>query len=125
MLIEKAKDTKETIDYFKKIIESVKQEDKLILQRIIKIIYEEKIGKKETNKLINKIIGGEGNMLAVLDMIDKENQMYINRGKKAGRKESCIQIVKNMLKKKFTFNTISEVTNMPESEIEKIAKSMK
>ena len=81
------KETKETIEYFEKIAANVKQEDKLILQRIIKIIYKEKIGKEETNKLINKIMGGEKNMLAVLDMIDKEYQMYINKGKEEGIKE--------------------------------------
>ena len=125
MLIEKAKNTKETIEYFGKIAANVKQEDKLILQRIIKIIYKEKIGKEETNKLINKIMGGEKNMLAVLDMIDKENQMYINKGKEEGIKENCVQIIKNMLENKFSIDSIIKATKMSKEDIEKIAKSMK
>ena len=47
--------------------------------------------------------------------------MYINKG----RKESVIQIVKNMLKKKLSINTISEVTGLSQEEIEKIAKEQK
>ena len=125
MLIEKAKNTKETIEYFEKIAANVKQEDKLILQRIIKIIYKEKIGKEEKNKLINKIMGGEKNMLAVLDMIDKENQMYINKGKEEGIKENCVQIIKNMLENKFSIDSIIKATKMSKEDIEKIAKSMK
>ena len=61
------------------------------------------------------------NMMAVFEMIDRENKMYINKG----RKESVIQIVKNMLKKKLSINTISEVTGLSQEEIEKIAKEQK
>ena len=103
MLIEKAKNTKETIEYFEKIAANVKQED----------------------KLINKIMGGEKNMLAVLDMIDKENQMYINKGKEEGIKENCVQIIKNMLENKFSIDSIIKATKMSKEDIEKIAKSMK
>ena len=60
-------------------------------------------------------------MMAVFEMIDRENKMYINKG----RKESVIQIVKNMLKKKLSINTISEVTGLSQEEIEKIAKEQK
>ena len=45
------------------------------------MIIEKKIGQYKAKKLLDKIEGGNEEMLAVLEMIEKENQMYINRGR--------------------------------------------
>ena len=37
-------------------------------------------------------------MLALVDMIRNENKMYINMGRKEGKKQSCLEKSKNLLK---------------------------
>ena len=70
-------------------------------------------------------------MLALVDMIRNENKMYINMGRKEGRKEAreetkiklkqqCLEIAKNLLKLNMPISQISEVTKLPQEEIEKI-----
>ena len=62
-------------------------------------------------------------MLALVDMIRNENQMYINIGRKEGEeklKQRCLEIAKNLLKLKMPISQISEVTKLPKEEIEKL-----
>lgn len=58
-------------------------------------------------------------MLALVDMIRNENQMYIDMGRKEGE-EKLKEVVKNLLKLKMPIAQISEVTKMPKEEIEKL-----
>ena len=53
------------------------KEEKELLKRVISILFGEKIGEEKTKELIEKIDGGEGKMLALVDMIRNENKMYI------------------------------------------------
>ena len=46
--------------------------------------------------------------------------MYINIGKKEGKKEKCLEIAKNLLKINMPISQISEVTKMSKEEIAKI-----
>ena len=59
-------------------------------------------------------------MLALVDMIRNENKMYINMGRKEPKKQSCLEIAKNLLKINMPISQISEVTKLTEEEIEKI-----
>ena len=131
MLLEKSESTEETIEMLEKIIPGIKKDDEELLKRIISILFGEKIGEEKTKELIEKIDGGEGKMLALVDMIRNENKMYINMGRKEGRKEAreegkiklkqqCLEIAKNLLKINMPISQISEVTKLPEEEIEKI-----
>ena len=142
MLIEKSKNTENIVEILEKIVKITKEEDKEKLRRIISIILEEKIGITKAKELIEKMEGDEGNMLAVVDMIRRENQMYIEIGKKEGRKEGRkegkiegkkegkiegkleekIKIVTNMLKEKFNVEMIQKITGVDKEEIEKIEK---
>ena len=142
MLIEKSKNTENIVEILEKIVKITKEEDKETLRRIISIILEEKIGMTKAKELIEKMEGDEGNMLAVVDMIRRENQMYIEIGKKEGRKEARkegkiegkkegkiegkleekIKIVTNMLKEKFNVEMIQKITGVDKEEIEKIEK---
>ena len=123
MLLEKSKSTEETIKMLEEVIPNIKEEYKELLKRVISMLLEEKIGKEKAEELINKINGGEEKMLALLDMVRNENQMYINIGKEEERKNSekkCREIVKNLLKLKMPISQISEVTKLTEEEIEKL-----
>ena len=123
MLLEKSKSTEETIKMLEEVIPNIKEEYKELLKRVISMLLEEKIGKEKAEELINKINGGEEEMLALLDMVRNENQMYINIGKEEERKNSekkFREIVKNLLKLKMPISQISEVTKLTEEEIEKL-----
>ena len=126
ILIEKSKNTENIVEILEKIVKITKEEDKETLRRIISIILEEKIGITKAKELIEKMEGDEGKMLAVVDMIRRENQMYIEIGKKEGKKEGKleekIKIVTNMLKEKFNVEMIQKITGVDKEEIEKIEK---
>ena len=117
---------KNIVEILEKIVKITKEEDKETLRRIISIILEEKIGITKAKELIEKMEGDEGNMLAVVDMIRRENQMYIEIGKKEGKiegkLEEKIKIVTNMLKEKFNVEMIQKITEVDKEEIEKIEK---
>lgn len=88
MLLEKSKNTEDTIIFLEKIIPKIKDEDKEIMIRIINFILSEKLGKEQTEKFVEKLKGDDEKMLAVIEMIKKENQMYINIGRKERNKRA-------------------------------------
>lgn len=125
MLIEKGKDTNEIIEILNRVIKRTKNENKVVLKRIICIALEEKLGYKETMKLIDKIDGGEEEMLAIVDTIRRENQMYINIGRKEARKEArnnLYKIAQKLLARNTSKEDVAEITGLKEIEIEKILK---
>ena len=122
MLLEKSESTEETIEMLEKIIPGIKEDDEDLLKRIISILFGEKIGEEKTKELIEKIDGGDGKMLAVVDMIRNENQMYINMGRKEGEKNRNIEIAQKLLKLKMPISQISEITTLTKEEIEKIQR---
>ena len=144
MLIEKSKSKEEIIETIEKVIERTKENDESILTRIIKLVLKEKIGDQEVTRLINKIEGGNKEMLAVLDMIERENQRYIDigrekgikEGRKEGRKEGkkegkiegikekSIEIARKLLNKNTSKEEISEITGLDKKEIDKIEKEI-
>ena len=81
------------------------------------------ITEENIKELIEKIDGGEEKMLALVDMIRNENKMYINMGRKEGikegKKQTYLEIAKNLLKLKMPISQISEITKLPKEEIEK------
>ena len=127
MLLEKSESTEESIEMLEKIIPNTNKEEKELLKRVISILFGEKIGEEKTKELIEKINGGDGKMLAVVDMIRNENQMYINMGRKEGRKEERkirnIEIAQKLLKLKMPITQISEVTELTEKEIKALKQS--
>ena len=127
MLLEKSESTEESIEMLEKIIPNTNKEEKELLKRVITILFGEKIGEEKTKELIEKIDGGEEKMLDLVDMIRNENKMYINIGRKEGRKEgeiklkqTCQEIAQKLLKLKMPITQISEITTLPKEEIEKL-----
>ena len=80
----------------------------------------EELLQEKTKELIEKIDGGEEKMLALVDMIRNENKMYINMGRKEGKKQTYFEVAKKLLKLKMPISQISEVTKLPKEEIEKL-----
>ena len=126
LLIEKSKNTEETIETLEKVIERTKEEDKDVLIRIIEIVFKEKLGYDEVERLVNKIEEGrKKEVLAVVDMIRRENQMYIDMGRKEGKIEGIKEIARKLFKMGLTSEQVEEATQLKKEEIEKIAKECK
>ena len=140
MLIEKSKNTEEIAETLEKIISKTQKEDKELLKRIIEIFLEEKIGIQKSTELIRKLESEGDSMLAIVDMIRKENQMYIDIGRKEnqmyidmgrkegkkegkkvgrieGKKDTLREIAIKMLKKNLTEKEITEITGISKKEL--------
>ena len=143
MLIEKSKNTEEIEKTLEKIRNKKQKEDKELLKSIIEIFLEEKIGIQKSTELIRKLESESDSMLAIVDMIRKENQMYIDMGRKEGKKEGkklgkiegkregektgkmqkLKEIVSNMIEENLSNEIIMKVTGINPKEIEKIKNS--
>ena len=85
--IEKAKNDTELTEFAEKIAQVIKDDNrtygediKEIFTLIIDLVLKRKIGKDKSNELIETIKGGNDKMLAVLDMIDRENKRIYSNG---------------------------------------------
>ena len=86
LLLEKANNSKEIIEAVEEIMPKIKKEQRDLIKRIISLILVRKIGQEKARELVKKVKGDEEDMLAVLEMIDKENQMYIDKRKERRNK---------------------------------------
>ena len=79
------------------------------------------VGEKKAKEILKNIdIGGEGDMLAVFDMIREENERIFNDGRKVGIETGIKQTIKNMLKEKLPLELIAKITGVSEKEISKM-----
>lgn len=129
MLLEKARDNEEIVKYLDEIIKEINSNDEVYTNEIKEIfatmidkILKKKIGEEKAKELIQNIKRerGEGNMMTVFETIEEDNKRIFNNGRQEGRKMRNIEIIKNMLKEKFSIESISKVTGMTKSEIQKI-----
>ena len=138
MLIEKAKDLISLSIMVENIIEEINKntkytkEQKKLLEIVIDKFLEDELPKEKRKEIIAKIGKKEGEyMLAVQEMIRRENKMIFERGESRGKiigfeegkrklKEKLELIVKNLQKKNLDNNFISEVTGLSKEEIEKL-----
>ena len=138
MLLEKATNDEKLIEYTEKIITIIDNDKKVyseeireILISIIKLILNRKIGDKKSQELINKLEGGNEKMMAVLEMIDRENTKIYNkgitegkyRGKKEGNIEAISEMAKKMINQKISLEKIMEITGLKKEEIEKLKEN--
>lgn len=131
MLIEKSKTEDDLWNNLNKIYEKIKQEndlyskeEKIFLNKIVNILTVNKIGKdKAENILKNFNFGGDVQMLAAIELIQKTNRELIQTGRKEGKKEGKIEgkieVIKNMLKENLSISLISKITGLTEEEIKK------
>lgn len=88
----------------------------------MKAILERGFKDLNTEEVLNKLkIKGDVNMLQCVEMLQRE----MKREKKEAREAGRLEIIKNMLKEKFSISEIIKVSGMKEQEIERIAKEMK
>ncbi len=88
---------------------------------IIKFIYNKKLGKNYTDKLIKEIAKkspkkkGENDM--ILEMIENENKALIRKGRREGRRETLKYIAKKMLNEKVDIDFIMRITGLSKEQI--------
>ena len=63
-------------------------------------------------------------MSRIPEMLARERKQMQKEARAKGISEGKIEIIKNMLKEKFSINTITTISGMKEKEIERIAKKM-
>lgn len=106
------------------------KEQKELLVTIIELTLKRKLEKEEVEKLIEKLKGGNSEMLAVLEMIDEENKRIFRNGKregkregkKEGKKEAKLETARKLLVAKIPVKIIMEATELSEEEINKLKK---
>ena len=140
MIIEKSKTEEELmrniIDIYKSSKEKSNREETEFIITISKSLAVNKVGTEKAKEIFEKIkleVGGEEDMLASMEMV-RENTLKaladsrrkgIAEGKREGLKKGLVSVIKNMIKKSFSIDSISEVTGYSKEEIEEIEKSMK
>lgn len=131
MIIEKSKTERELEENLEKIIDIMNknekiytQEQKEFLNTIIQFVLQKNIRNEKIKELIEKLgNGGKGKMLAVLDMIDRENKRIMREVKRETKREAKKEVAKKLLEKKMSFKDIEEVTGLSRNVIEKLKKS--
>ena len=118
MLLERMKTTEELYINLKNvIIKETNEKNIKLLENIIKFIYNKKLDKNYTDKLIKEIAKKsqkkEGGNDVILEMIENENKALIRKGRREGIKD----VAKNMLKEKVDIDLIKKVTGLTEKQI--------
>ena len=81
--------------------------------------------KEKIEEFIKKLRRGDDSMLAIVDTIIEERKRERILGRKKGKKEGIMQIVKSMIEEQLPISLISKITKLDEKEIEKINKRRK
>ena len=124
MLIEKKKNTEELAEAIEEVIKKKYKEDNKLLEQSIYYIYSEKLGKEKTEELLKQLkdLKGKGGKNMVLEMIRKENEELIKRGKKEGIKQTTIKLIIEMLKNDANEEFIKKVTKVTNKELAEIKR---
>ena len=142
MLIEKERNTKDLIRTMFEIKEKIQNDkNKEIVYTTMELALNKKFGTKVARKIMEKIIGKEsGDMLAVEEMVLKENKMLrdegrkigisegkkigISEGKLIGIDEGIIRVAKEMLKNGVDDEYVEKYTHLSKEKIEKLKKEI-
>ena len=118
MLLEKA-ETKEAFEEtISKMITTLTKENINKMARFVKYILGQVLEEEKVKEIIEELSrkGGKSTMLSALER-------FMLQERQEGRNQTLIEITKNMLKKKMTISTISELTGLSEKEIKKLQTS--
>lgn len=125
-LLEKYKRDGNLAEWINKIINEIneheneyKGEGKEVLYLMISKVLKSYVGKEKTENLLTSFEKEGEDMLQILETIEEEKKMFIDKGKKTEKNN----IIKEMLKKNMAIDLIAEVTHSSKNNILKIAKS--
>lgn len=127
MLIEKTKNEQELIKYLENIVikvsmkKSIYSEDiKEILLCLINLILKDRIGEEKAKELTRNIKEGDEKVLAVLEMLEKNDKKMFRQGKREGKREVKKEIIKAMINENIPIEIIAKVTKFTKKEIENL-----
>ncbi len=143
MLLEKANSEEEVSNYLEEVIPKIENKDKKVMVQIIDVILKKQLGEEKAQELINRLVGGEKNMLACLEMIEKEEkrkarQARLNEirakkegmeigekrgitiGEQRGEIRKTTQIAQKLLSKNFSITEIIDITGLSKEEVKKL-----
>lgn len=128
-LMERTKSGEEFVQVLEKIIANTSKEERKKICEIVKWLLREKLTEEKVQEIIEKVEGEDEGMLAVVEMLRKENEMLREEGRKEGRKqgrregkkEGKMEIVSVMKKKGIEIKMIREITGFSEEEINEIS----
>ena len=124
MLIEKSKTEEKLCETLNRIYIEISKnatvytkEERKFLNKATSVLALNIVGEKKAKEILKNIdVGGEGDMLAVFDMIREENERIFNDG----IRQNKIDTIKNMLKEKLPLELIAKITGVSEKEISKM-----
>ena len=134
MLMEKVQNKKELIEVLEKVVkEELTKEEKEFITDIITNIAKEEIGEEKGKELGEKIIGKREESNMVMENLRRIIREDREEAKREGREEginqginqAIKQVVKRMLKNKMKDETIQIMTDINDSELEKIKEEIK
>ena len=143
MLIEKERNTKDLVRTMFEIKEKIQNDkNKEVVYTTMELALNKKFCTKVARKIMEKIIGKEsGDMLAVEEMVLKENKMLrdegrkigisegkrigISEGKRIGVSEGKSIMCINMLKMGYSIETISKISGIAVKELKNLKKNIK
>ena len=131
MLLEKIRNSEDLVNIIFEINEKVRNyKEKDVIYDAMYLVLSRKIGEKNTNSIMEKIIKkGSDYMLAAEETMIEENRRIRAEGRKEGRIEGRIegilQIVKEMIKNGVKSEDIMKYTNMSKKELNKIKNTIK
>ena len=123
LLIEKSKNEEEIEENLNKIQEGINtgkivftKEQRNFFIRVIKLILQKQVREQKIDEYVEKFRREDNNMLAVLDMIDREHERIWQEGRINKQKE----IASNMLKEKMPLSVIQRLTGLKIEDIKKL-----
>ena len=136
MLLEKSNNAHEVISNLKNIIYKIETEvqegktsveEKEIFYNYIRKVLLKKLTEKEVIEFIEEIKNRKGvdadmSKMAVFNMLERENRMYINRGKREGMTQKSMEIAKKLFEIHMTAEEVKQITGLTEKEVAKLKK---
>ncbi len=102
-------------------------EEKEIFYNYIRKVLLKKLTEKEVIEFIEEIKNRKGvdadmSKMAVFNMLERENRMYINRGKIEGMTQKSMEIAKKLFEIHMTAEEVKQITGLTEKEMAKLKK---
>ena len=132
MSIEKCNTKEELKENLVEIINNINEDEHINkMERMIRIVLNKKLGKDETNSILERINDkkkGLYDMLTVLDRIEmnekkireQDRKKALKEGMEEGINKTKIEIAKELLKEKIDIDKISKWTKISKNELEKM-----
>lgn len=124
LLIERTKNNEETFKAIEEVMKTdLKEEDRQFLSNVIRFILNDRLDKKQLDKLLIKLESKEEVNMRWMDRIANAFDEKYKEGIKNGFTQGVMETAKKLIQRNMEVKEIQEITGLSEEEIEKLAKS--